>query len=433
MFRLSDSTRRKITLGLFFAFCVVPTIGVLAFVAWHNRPGHVQAEADRLGRLLGGKVTLEDVEHPRPNITVYRELTISDPESGKPLFDCGRLEAASRLVEDQQGRRKPCLMLSASRARTNADELRQSRRLLDRLLSGGTAWSGIDLEIAVKGELALFTEPDLATHGSPFALTDVRGHVVTNAEGVLAEIRFRPLDLEMPDPIWISLQRNRQTDPPETRLRVNTGTSLLPTYFLALGLEQFDRLGPKCQFGGVIDSYQTVKGSSGNVSGSFRDLDFESVLRDRFVHRLDGTARLEVEKARFSEGRLLDASGWLMSGPGSVSRSLLNAAQQNLGLPTGGPADPRLDPIPYDLLAVSFSIDSAGLKLEGRCGTEAGNAIMTDSTGPVLGPSLISSHPIASVIAALSPNEPAQVSATQQTARLMSRLPLPDGRQPVNR
>ncbi len=434
MFRLSDSTRRKITLALFFAFCVVPTIGVLVFVAWHNRPGHVQAEANRLGSLLGRKVTLESVEHPRPNVTVYHELTVSDSESGKQLLNCERLKAASRFVEDQRGQRKPCLMLIASQARTSADELGQFRRLVDRLLSGGTAWSGIDVRIAVNGELALCTEANLETRGSTLTLTDVRGHVVTNAAGALAEIWFRQSDLEMPDPIRISLQRNRQTDPPETGLRVNTGSSLLPTCLLALGLEQFEHLGPNCRFRGVIDSHQTVDGSSGSLSGSFEDLDLDSVLRDQCTHRLSGTARLDiVETAHFSQGRLLRASGWLTSGPGEVSRSLLNAAQLNLDLHTGGPTDPRLDTIPYEQLKVSFRIDSDGLSLRGDCQNAAGSAIMTDSTGLLLGSPRPSSHSIASVIATLCPNEPAQVAATHQTSRLMSRLPLPEHRQPVRR
>ena len=433
MFRLSDSTRRKITLGLFFAFCVVPTAGVLALVAWQNRPGHVQAEADRLGRLLGRKVTLGSVQHPLPNETVYHELTVSDPESDEPLFHCRRLQAAFKRVEDERGKRKPCLMLIASRAKADADELGQFRRLVDRLLAGGTAWSGIDLRIAVTGELALFTETNLATPGSPLTLTGVGGHVVTNAEGALAEIWFRQAELQMPDPVRISLQRRRQTDPPETHLRINTGGNFLPTLVLALGLEQFEHLGSDCRFRGILDSRRTVDGSSGSLTGCFQDLDLDSVVSDRFAHRLGGMAQLSVEKARFSHGRLLDASGWLASGPGLVSQSLLDAAHHSLGLSRGEPSDPPVDPIPYDRLAVSFAIDSAALKLRGQCPTDVGEAIMTGSTGPLLGPPAISIHPIASLIGALFPNDVAQVSATRQTTRLMSRLPLPESRQPVNR
>ena len=433
MFRLSDSTRRKITLGLFFAFCLVPTAVVLALVAWQNRLGHVQAEAHRLERLLGRKVTLDGVQHPLPNKTVYHQLTVSDPESGKPLFHCRRLQAASVFVEDQRGKRKPCLMLIASRARTDADELDQFRRLVGRLLSGGTAWSGIDLKIAVVGELTLFRGTGLSSGCSPLTLTDVGGHVTSDAEGPWAEIWFRQAESNMPDPIRISIQRRRQTDPPETHLRVNTGRSFLPTLVLALGLKQFECLGPTCRFRGVLDSRQTADGSSGDLTGSFHNVDLDRAVSDRFTHRLGGIAQLNVEKARFSHGRLLDASGWLQSGPGLVSQSLLDAAHQSLGLPSGGTSERRPDPIPYDRLAVSFAIDSTALKLRGQCPTDIGEAIMTDSTGPILGSSEISIHSIASLIEALTPNHPAQVSATLQTARLMSRLPLPQARQPVNR
>ena len=430
MFRLSDSTRRNITLGLFFAFCVVPTVIVAALVAWQNRPGHVEAEADRLERLLGREVTLHDVQHPRPNETVYHNLTVSDPESGKPLFYCRRLQAATRHVKEKQGQRKPCLTLVASQARVDADELKQFLRLVDRLLSGGTSWSGIDLKIAVAGELALFEESSLTTHGVPPILTDLGGRITSNPQGALAEIWFRLAEHQMPDLIWISVHRDRQRALPETHLQISTGKSQLPMPVLALGLKEFEHLGPECRFRGDLVSRQTVDGTSGTLTGCFEDVDLDSVVSDRFSHRLVGMAKLEVEKAHFSNGRLVDASGRLSSGTGLVSQSLLDAAQQSLGLRRGGLSNPRGDPIRYDRLDVEFFVDSTALKLRPA---DSGEAIMIDEAGPLLGSAGVSIHPIATLVEALFPHEPAQVSATRQTAHLMSRLPLPEAGQPVNR
>ena len=133
------------------------------------------------------------------------------------------------------------------------------------------------------------------------------------------------------------------------------------------------------------------------------------------------------------KGRLVAASGWIASGPGLVSRSLLDAVHETLGLPVGNPPVPQSDPIRYEQLKVSFAVDSTALKLQGRCHTPAGDAIMMGLSGPLLGPSPPSSHSIASVIEVLLPGQPVQVSATRETEQLMSRLPLPSSKTPVKR
>ena len=127
MLRLHDRTRRRICIGAFCALCIAPTLGVLAWaVAW-RLPGHVRAEAERIGRRLGVEVALDDVEHLRPGAVRLVGLTLVDPESGKTIASCDRLDA--RLIEvESSGAGEDSqrwLVLSAKGANVDTAGLRQ--------------------------------------------------------------------------------------------------------------------------------------------------------------------------------------------------------------------------------------------------------------------------------------------------------------------
>jgi hypothetical protein len=95
MFQLTDRTRRKTTITLFFLLCLVPTGVLLALGIWRHRPGYAACEADRLSRLSGLTVKLGDVEHLRPGVTVYHALELCDPETGEPMLRLDRLSPPS--------------------------------------------------------------------------------------------------------------------------------------------------------------------------------------------------------------------------------------------------------------------------------------------------------------------------------------------------
>ena len=113
-FRLHDCVRRRITLAIFLLGCVAPTAVVLAWGVSRWLPWHTKAEASRLGRELGLRVSLEKVHHPRPGVVRYEGLRLCDPETGQTLFRCGLMEAAWDRPKDSKGPAAASLLLVAT-------------------------------------------------------------------------------------------------------------------------------------------------------------------------------------------------------------------------------------------------------------------------------------------------------------------------------
>ena len=103
MFQLHDRTRRRLTILAFCCLCVIPTILVLGWGLWRRLPGHIGAEARRLGQQLGVKVTLEGIQRLRPRTVLYKGLALIDPETGATLLKCRRLEAQWRASFNPSG------------------------------------------------------------------------------------------------------------------------------------------------------------------------------------------------------------------------------------------------------------------------------------------------------------------------------------------
>jgi hypothetical protein len=132
-----------------------------------------------------------------------------------------------------------------------------------------------------------------------------------------------------------------------------------------------------------------------------------------------------LEKARFREGRLIEAVGSVQAGPGLVARSFLEAAADRLGLTaTWGEVSDGV--VPYEALAVSFYLNAGGLRLRGDCRNGPAGSIMMGRYGQLLGWPSTRALPTAALIAALGGDVPATVPVTHQTEWLMRRLPLPE-------
>ncbi|HWC88992.1 MAG TPA: hypothetical protein VG433_05045, partial [Pirellulales bacterium] len=92
MFKLHETTRKRVYRALFFALALVPTAAVLAWGIARHLPGRAQQLADELSAQLSLDVQLSDVSHPRPGVLLLTDLAVADPETGLPLVKCGSLE-----------------------------------------------------------------------------------------------------------------------------------------------------------------------------------------------------------------------------------------------------------------------------------------------------------------------------------------------------
>ena len=419
MFPLYDRTRRAICIAAFFLFCALPTALLLAWGIARHLPWHVRSEADRLSSLLGLKVSLAGVRHLRPGVVHYEGLELSDPETGAKVLQCARLEAVWRQSAAAKGPSRQLLVLTALRPEAAVDQAAAIGRLVQRLLMQPSGWLDVDVRLSA-------ADGTLRTAEGPTTLIDLQGSTETQPAGTLAQLSFRLPRAEKSDPVRIRVIRNRQAAPAVTGFELDTGGNALPCPLLAAGLAGIEQLGSRSRFRGSFWANETAEGWTGEMKGHLLDIDLERLVDVRFPHKLSGLAQLNLEIARFRQGRLQDANGALCAGPGMVSRSLIEAAAGRMGLASGLRANLSVSQIRYEQLSAAFSLDSRGLWLRGQCGSENSHAILVDRYTVLLGDPAFQPQPIAAVVQTLVPSGGLPVPVTPQTDWLLRHLPLPE-------
>ena len=421
MFQLHERTRKRLLMAGFCALGVVPTALVLAWcVAW-NLPWHARAEADRLGRLLALRVSIQKLRHPRPGAVLYEGVELADPETGEVVLSCRSIRAGWKTTDNAEGASERSLVLIVSKAQLQAGRMDRARRLVERLIACGSGGPPPDVRL-LAGDVEL-----PGTDGVP-TLRDVEGGIESLPEGVQAWLSFRLPGDPTPEPARLRVARNRQLTPPATGFELFTGDTPLPCSLLALVGLPVEPLAERARFHGYIWANETPDGWQGELAGQLLDVDLDRLVTDRFPHKLGGTAEVTLTRARFSRGRLVEAGGTLRAGPGTVGRSLVESAAEPLGLLAERLPINAADELPYEQLAFSFAIDSAGLVLRGQCepGDDSRSGVILSARyGPLLAESSDQPRPVAGLLRALVPADEVQVPATLQTDWLSRRLPLP--------
>ncbi len=417
MFRLHDRTRRRLYLAAFFALAVAPTVAILGWCAWQNRPGHAQAEADRLGRVLGLDVALDAFTHPRPGVVAYDGLKLTDHETGQMILSCRSLTATWDESTSPQGQR--VLILTTVEPEIEASAFEHVVTLLDRILRQHSGRPEVEVRLTAE-HLTLLDEE------SPQRLVEFQGSVQRLAEGTQAVAGFRLSESDASDPVRVRLVRNRQTLPPSNGFELDTGGGSIPCRMLGLGLKGIAALGPQATFQGYVWATQSPGTDwDADVTGQLRDVDLRRLTADRLPHHLDGLGQLTVQAARVRQGRLQEASGMLVAGPGYIGRSLIQAAVERLQLRPGTVAKQPGELVPYEQLALAYYLDASGIQLQGRCTATVPGAILVDQSGWLLGAPQSQPQPLVALLQTLDPSATPEVPATHQTAWLIRHLPFP--------
>jgi len=419
MFQLHDSARRRIAMAAFVALCVVPTAVVVICGLARHTPGHVRTVATRLSWQLNQRVSLARVRYLRPGVVRYEGLELADPETGDRILRCRSLQVSRERPTDHEGRGRSCLVMTASRAELEAGRLDQVWQLVRRALTGRIGSVEWDARLAA-------TEVTLRHGDASHAITQLRGRIDRLPGGSQADVTFRLAELETPEPIQVRVARNGQTEPPASGLGVYTGGGALPCSLLALAVPEFEAMGPESRFSGYVWANETDEGWGGVLEGEFSGVDLERLVAGRFPHTLAGAAELTVKNATVRQGRLEEAAGSLVAGPGTISRSLLDAAAGRLGMARGPEPRGSGQLVAYDRLALSFRIDSHGLQLQGACPPAGCGIVLVGRSGPLLGEPPAQPVPMAALIQTLAPAGAIQVPATRETDWLMRRLPVHD-------
>ncbi|MEE8452203.1 MAG: hypothetical protein V3R99_09820 [Thermoguttaceae bacterium] len=440
MFQLHDKTRRKACLAAFLLLCVLPTTTVLAWCVYRHRPGYVDAEALRLSRELGLEVSIERFQRLRPGSVLYEGMELTDPESGRSVLRCRVLQAAWRDVADARGEKKPTLMLIASQPIVEVEAFDALGQLIARRLRRRAGQTAVDVRLTA-AEVTLRA----AEHSD--TLTEFQGTIETLPGGRQARAHFRPTGSTTAEPVAIRLFRGHQTVPSTIAFELDTRGCTVPCRVLAMGFRPLEPLGLRSRFRGYVWAKQTPDADSapplwdGKMTGALLDVDLDDLISANFPHTLSGTATIEIQQARFQQGRLESASGTLVAGPGLdgsgldgltmgtravIGRSLIDAAVEQLGLVRGLESRTPGDLVPYEQLALAFLIDAEGLRLQGRSAVGGPGTVLVDRYGRLLSTSDAYPRPVVALLRALVPQSEVQVPATRQTDWLMRYLPIPD-------
>jgi hypothetical protein len=160
------------------------------------------------------------------------------------------------------------------------------------------------------------------------------------------------------------------------------------------------------------------------VSGLVRTIELAALLAP-FPHMLTGAAELDLKQATIDRGRLESAAGTLTGGPGTISRSLIHAAHNGLGLEVSKQAFlGSAGRLPYRQMNLAFDVDARGLAIRGR-GPQAPGVLLVDDAGVLAREPAIERQPVVNLLRTLVPQSAVLVPATRETNGLAAFLPLP--------
>jgi len=145
MFPLHESSRRQIAMLLFCLLCIAPTVGVVGWAITWRLPSHLAAERAAIAQALGLDVNISSMRHVRPGVVAYEDLCLSDPENGKSILSCPRMQAEESIEVDRRGEEHPALVLQASKMTIVASQWSKVLETLQRRLQG--VGGGTELEI----------------------------------------------------------------------------------------------------------------------------------------------------------------------------------------------------------------------------------------------------------------------------------------------
>ncbi len=436
--QLHDRTRRKICIAAFFAVCIMPMCCLLAWGLSRSGPWHISAHARRLENCLGLAVSIDDVEHPRPGVVRYVGVRLCDPETGEIVATFHCLEARRQDVKD---RPRPALVLVADSARIRPERFDILPRLLHRVMARRMTRHDIDLRLVI-GELKIQDGNNIVgeknTGKNTTTLRAVQGSLQTGHDGAQAEFNFR-LDsssdsTNQVDPVRIRIRRDRRTTPPALCFDIDSRVTELPCDLLSLLIPQCKSLGPHSRFQGYLCAEQTTDGWQGRIKDvCLNGIDLARFCGSHFPNTLTGQAQVTIHRASFTAGRLQKAAGSIAAGPGTIGREFYDSLWRQLRLRYRSLPPDGNDNIPYDKLALNFTINHDGLQINGTVPKQIQPVILANSVESLLGEPQVQPQPISALLDALVPQSSYQVPATKQIQWLSRRLPLPKEGQPAQR
>jgi hypothetical protein len=408
MFFLHETTRIRVCRAAFIALCVVPTCAVLVWCIAVRLPGYRLAHERLIAAHLGLRVQLSKASSPRPDMILYEGLELSDPENGQPL-------ARLPFVEVQTSGTAVVVKLPFP-AMLNGARLDAFWKLAHELIREPRTGRQVRLDA---GNLTLH----LADRDQSF--TDLHAEIHNEINEGRLSLTLRPA-IAGDKPATAAefrLSRNRDAKRPTGTCRFSTGGPL-PCNLVAGVWPIARHLGKVSTFQGRIMANLREDAWEAELTGTLNEVDLNALM-GQFRHKLTGTARAQLKRVFVQQGRIEAAEGKLEAGPGTVSGSLIYAAQTHLGFHAAPEVLASRDPLfNYQQLSMAFEIGPHGLAVHGTLPRSSG-AILADDRQVLVSEPRFALQNVVNLARTLVPNADVQAPATRETGELINHLPVP--------
>lgn len=415
MFRLHETTRRRVCRTAFVALCVAPTVGTLAWVAHASRSWRVHDEQLRLGGLLHVDVSAADWRTPRPGVIATSRLCL-----GATVGDRGLAE----LIDVTWRRGGAGGGVAAVKAITlDAAQLAEIAGRLHHWIEAGVDRSCQFLvdEVTIRH-----------AHGD-VAFKNMRGHIerdesggahvrmIAHPDGVAPDSRELRLAMEVSAPKGASV-------PAGLVATLDASDAPLPAWLLASLAPGFGDLGDAATFSGTIQIRSTDEQVSGSAQGVCAHILLAACLPPQAAHHAEGEATLRIDALRWRGAEVVELAADVSGEHLRVSRTLIDAAARFLDIGTVDVNAGKDEMHLIDRLRARIQLARDGLTITGNfvdepalppgCIAAAGGRAIVMQGRPL--------YPAAWVQFTEGPAE-SWIPATPRAIERAARLPLSDG------
>jgi hypothetical protein len=409
MFSLHETRRIQLCRLAFIVLCALPTIGVIAWCVVVNGPVYRHLHQRAISARFQCVARLTRASSPRPDLVLYEGLDLTDRETGQLLARFGAVEV--QTAADMVTVRLPL------------PGMINGRRLVD---VGRLALAQTQASFGAKPLQIEAGHLTLSLPSGDQTLTDLVGRVADEPRQSRLRLTFARAtagDLT-PTRIETSLIRNQATVLRTTSVEFRTEGAPLPCELLSAIWPAVSVLGPECTFAGRILASDSTAGWSLNLDGQVDHVDLDRLMGP-FPHKLTGQASIALKHVAVRDGRVEQAAGTIIGGPGTISRSLVQSALTGLRLE----GSPRVffgldNRIGYSQLSMAFDLGADGLTLHGRVAEPPGTILLADDQVLLKEPT-VERQPVLNLVRTLVPQVALQVPATRETDRLTRWLPIP--------
>lgn len=423
MFRLHETTRRRVCRTAFALLCVAPTVATFAWILYEYRPWRVADEQTRLGAPWRVNVRLADWSEPRPNAARTTGLTLVEPVSGRVLAELAELE----LHRGDGGESIAVQSITLDVARWQV------------LANRAHAWLlGCDeSEMQLNAE-SLFLSGANAAERFEFRNVQLRLERTLGA-GVRAQLIARPVGSA--DNVMIRLTLEKPPGDPSAPLHANLDatTAELPTWLVAAFVPVLSDFGADATFSGSIQWHFAAGQGSGTCQGRLRNVPIASLLLENAPYAAEGRAQVQIAELDWRRQEIERLVGSVDAQNVKMSASLVAAAVKHLFcVPTSAgqlstttgnvAAGDSNSQVAIDRLAAHFELTRSGLTVIGGLAEQPGlpaGCLATSGGQAFLVQSPYFPLSAGAWVQFVAGPSTGWVPATQEAIDVAARLPLP--------